>query len=572
MPAPTDPPRLRRRAISDPARQALEAAGVDPVLARLFAARGVADTRDLDTGLDALLPVSALRNAEAMAGLLAEAIAARQRLLIVGDYDADGATAAAVGLLALRAFGAQVDHLVPNRFEMGYGLTPPLVALAAERRPHIIITVDNGIASLEGVADANRRGMRVLVTDHHLPGAQLPDAQCIVNPNQPGCAFPSKCLAGVGVLFYVLLALRAELRRRGAFAAAPEPNLAALLDLVAVGTVADVVPLDRNNRILVAQGLRRLRAGRARPGLLALLEAAGRAPGTLAAWDLGFVLGPRINAAGRLDDMSRGIACLTAPDLATARPLAQQLDGLNRERRVIEVRMQAEAFARLDEMPLGEHAALVLHDPQWHPGVVGLLASRVKDRCHRPALCFADGPDGLLKGSGRSIRGLHLRDALDLTDRRNPGLLAAFGGHAAAAGASLKPAHLPAFAAAFKATVRELMDPADLERVLETDGTLDPAQLDFPLAEALRDQVWGQAFAPPLFDDEFEVAEQRVVGGGHLRLRLRRDGGPTVGAMLFGQSGPLPSRIRAAYRLEVTEWSGQRSVQLNLDHWQSAGG
>jgi single-stranded-DNA-specific exonuclease len=572
MPTLPESPRLRSRPVPEGARRALEAAGVHPVMARLFASRGVGAAAELDTGLDALLPATLLRNAEAMGALLADTIAARHRLLIVGDYDADGATAAALGLLALRAFGAEVDTLVPNRFEMGYGLTPAIVAVAAQRRPDVIITVDNGIASLEGVAEARRRGIRVLVTDHHLPAAELPDAECIVNPNQPGCAFPSKCLAGVGVMFYVLLALRAELRRRGAFAAAPEPNLAALLDLVAVGTVADVVPLDRNNRILVAQGLRRLRAGRARPGLLALLDAAGRSPHALSAWDLGFVLGPRINAAGRLDDMSRGIECLVAPDLATARPLAQRLDALNRERREIEAGMQAAAFAGLDAESLAGRAALVLHDPDWHPGVVGLLASRLKERFHRPALCFAAGPDGLLKGSGRSIRGLHLRDALDLTDRRHPGLMGAFGGHAAAAGVSVKPADLPRFAAAFEDTVRGLLDPADLDRVLETDGALGPADLALPLAEALRDQVWGQAFAPPLFEDDFEVAEQRVVGGGHLRLRLRAPSGSAVAAMLFGRSDPLPERIHAAYRLDVNEWNGRRSVQLSVEHWEPGRG
>ena len=565
-------PRLRSRLVPDGARLSLESAGFHPVMARLFAARGVAEAAELDTGLDSLLPVGALRNADAMGVLLADAIARRKRLLIVGDYDADGATASALGLLALRAFGAEVDSLVPNRFAMGYGLTPAVVQLAAQRRPDVVITVDNGIASLEGVAEARRHGIRVLVTDHHLPGTQLPDAECIVNPNQPGCTFPSKCLAGVGVMFYVLLALRAELRRRGAFAAAPEPNLAALLDLVAVGTVADVVPLDRNNRILVAQGLRRLHAGRARPGLLALLDAAGRSPHTLSAWDLGFVLGPRINAAGRLDDMSHGIECLVAPDLATARPLAQRLDALNRERRAIEADMQAAAFADLDDASLTDRAALVLHDPAWHPGVVGLLAARLKERYHRPALCFSTGPDGLLKGSGRSIRGVHLRDALDLTDRRHPGLIASFGGHAAAAGLSLAPHDLPRFAAAFEDTVRGLIAPADLERVVETDGGLQAADLQLPLAEALRDQVWGQGFAPPLFEDEFTVAEQRVVGGGHLRLRLQPAAGAAVGAMLFGRAEPLPGRIRAAYRLEVNEWNGRRAVQLTLEHWQPAQG
>jgi single-stranded-DNA-specific exonuclease len=571
--ANADLPRLQERVADPDAVAALTAAGVHPVLARLFAARGIAAAAELDTELAGLLPFDRLLHADAMAGILADAIAGGRRLLIVGDYDADGATASAVGSIVLRRLGAQVDFLVPNRFEFGYGLTPEIVRVAAERKPDFIVTVDNGIASFDGIDAARRLGIDVLVTDHHLPGAELPRAQCIVNPNQPGCPFPSKHLAGVGVMFYTMLALRAELRRRGAFSARPEPNLAELLDLVALGTVADVVPLDRNNRILVTQGLRRIRAGRTRPGIAALLRAAGRDAARASTYDLGFVVGPRLNAAGRLQDMAVGIECLVTEDAAAATELATRLDALNRERREIEADMQASALASLDGIEAGEAASLALFDPAWHAGVVGLLAARLKERFHRPTICFAAGPGGELKGSGRSIAALHLRDALDLVDRHHPGLMIRFGGHAAAAGVSLREEAVDRFRAAFESVVRRMLSPTDLERVVEIDGSLGGGDLTLPIVEALRDQVWGQGFAPPLFHDAFRIAEQRVVGGRHLKLKVHRDDGrsaPPIEAMLFGHDLPLPQRISATYRLDVNEWNGARTVQLILDWWQPA--
>ena len=566
-------PRLRERSADPDAVATLTDAGVHPLLARLFAARGVTAADELDTELAGLLPVDRLLHADAMAAILADAIAAGRRLLIVGDYDADGATASAVGSLVLRRLGASVEFLVPNRFEFGYGLTPEIVRVAAERKPDCIVTVDNGIASFDGIDEARRLGIDVLVTDHHLPGAELPRARCIVNPNQPGCPFPSKHLAGVGVMFYTMLALRAELRRRGAFAARPEPNLAEQLDLVALGTVADVVPLDRNNRILVTQGLRRIRAGRTRPGIGALLRAAGRDAARASTYDLGFVVGPRLNAAGRLQDMAVGIECLVTEDTATATELAARLDALNRERREIEADMQASALASLDGIEAGDAASLALFDPAWHAGVVGLLASRLKERFHRPTICFAAGPGGELKGSGRSIPALHLRDALDLVDRHHPGLMIRFGGHAAAAGVSLREESVDRFRTAFESVVRGMLSRADLERVIEIDGSLGGCDLTLPVAEALRDQVWGQGFAPPLFHDAFRIADQRVVGGRHLKLKIRRDddrSATPIEAMLFGRDLPLPERISATYRLDVNEWNGARTVQLILDRWQPA--
>ena len=548
--------------------------GVDPVLARVFASRGIRGPDELELGLDRLASFSALANAEDMGAVLADAIQAGKRLLIVGDYDADGATASAVGCLALRRLGAKIDSLVPNRFEFGYGLTPEIVRIAAQREPDLIITVDNGIASLEGVDEARRLGIPVLVTDHHLPGAELPRAELIVNPNQAGCTFPSKSLAGVGVMFYVAMATRAQMRQRGAFTHQPEPNLGELLDLVALGTVADVVRLDRNNRILVAQGLKRMRAGKTRPGISALARAAGRSLSRATCYELGFVLGPRINAAGRLEDMSEGIECLITLDESRAQALAGRLDGLNRERRGIESDMQAAALASLDAIEAAEGVSLVLHDAGWHAGVVGLLASRLRERFHRPVLCFASGPDGELKGSGRSIPALHLRDALDLLDRRNPGLVLRFGGHAAAAGLSIRAHDLPAFRSALERVAAELLSPADLQRVIETDGSLDPARRTLPLAEALQDEVWGQGFAPPSFADGFRVVSQRLVGGAHMRLEVAPDdglrAGPPMCAMLFRHDQPVPPRIHAAYRLDVNEWNGNRTVQLLVDHWQAA--
>ncbi len=562
-------PRIVTRSVPQRAFDALRMSGVHPVLARVYAARGVNTPQQLDTSFSGLAPADRLKNCVAMAQLLANAIAAGQRLLIVADYDADGATACALGMIALQSLGAQVEYLVPNRFEYGYGLTPEIVALAAARRPDLLITVDNGIASIDGVEAARQLGIGVLITDHHLPAAQLPGATCIVNPNQPGCHFPSKNLAGVGVMFYVVLALRAELRARGWFDGRDEPNLADLLDLVALGTVADVVRLDDNNRILVSQGLKRIRAGRARPGIAALLRVAGRDPARASAYDLGFVVAPRLNAAGRLTDISVGIECLLARDASRAAELAAQLDSLNRERRDIEAGMQETALALMERIEPADAYSLSLYDETWHQGVVGILAARLRERYNRPVIAFAPGGDGEAKGSGRSIPGLHLRDALDLVSKRHPGLILRFGGHAAAAGLTVRSADLAAFENAFEQTVRELLTPADLERVIETDGGLDPDDVSLPFAELLAEQVWGQGFAPPSFLGEFEVVEQRIVGGRHLKLRLRRIAAePVFNAILFGREAALPSRVSTIYRVQVNEFNGMRSVQLVLDHWQ----
>jgi single-stranded-DNA-specific exonuclease len=558
-------PEIHRRAIDEEARARLVAAGCDPRLARLFAARGLAGMEELATALAGLVAPDRLDHVDDAARHLADAIAAGSKLLIVADYDADGATACAVGGKALRAFGANVDYLVPNRFEHSYGLTPQIVEQAAARAPAWLITVDNGIAAVEGIEAANRLGRKVLVTDHHLPGAQLPDAACIVNPNQAGCGFPSKHLAGVGVIFYVMLALRAELRRRGAFASRPEPNLAELLDLVALGTVADVVRLDSNNRILVTQGLARIRAGKACPGIAALLEVAGRDPRRASAYDLGFAAGPRLNAAGRLDDMSLGIECLIATDAARARELALRLDQLNRERREIEGDMQATALRMVDEVVVGDTYTIAMHHPEWHPGVVGILASRLKDRFHRPVFAFATDKGGLLKGSGRSISGLHLRDALDLVDKRCPGLMERFGGHAGAAGATLALERIEEFRAAFEAVARELLTPADLAMRVETDGELEPADLTYDFARLIKEQVWGQGFPEPRFVGDFRVESQKVVGEKHLRLTLSC-AGRRHEAIRFGSADPLPASIRAVYRLDVNEFQGMSTVQLVVEH------
>lgn len=567
----TNLPRIVERPVPAVAFENLRAAGMHPVLAKIYAARGVLGVTQLDTALTGLMPFDSLLNCSAMAAFLADAIAAGKRLLIVADYDADGATACAVGMLGLRGLGAHVEYLVPNRFEFGYGLTPEIVQLAAAREPDILITVDNGIASVEGVDEAARLGMQVLITDHHLPGATLPAAACIVNPNQHGCPFPSKHLAGVGVMFYVLVALRAELRRRDWFGERPEPNLAELLDLVALGTVADVVRLDDNNRILVDQGLRRIRAGRARAGIDALFRVAGRDPARVSTYELGFVVGPRLNAAGRLTDMSVGIECLLTQDPARAMELAKQLDALNRERRDIEAGMQETALALTDRIDVADAFSLSLYDPTWHQGVIGILAARLRERFHRPAFAFARAEDGSARGSGRSISGLHLRDALDLVTKRHPGLILRFGGHAAAAGLTLRVEDVGAFAAAFEAVVRELVGPSELERQIETDGSLPATQIDMSLAEALDAGIWGQGFLAPAFCDEYDIADQRVVGGKHLKLKLRAAGSPrTFDAILFGQADPLPPRIRAVYRVQVNEYNATRSLQLFVQHWQPA--
>jgi single-stranded-DNA-specific exonuclease len=556
---------LHARLTSPSARDTLVQAGLSPLLARLLAARNVAGPEDLKQHLEELLPYSLLLHCETAAARLADAIARKERLLVVGDYDADGATATAVAISGLQALGAEAGFLVPNRFEYGYGLSPEIVRLAAERKPQLLITVDNGIAAHAGIEEARRLGLEVLVTDHHLPGDTLPEA-LIVNPNQPGCGFPSKHLAGVGVMFYVLMALRAELRRRGAFVNHPEPNLAGLLDMVALGTVADVVRLDANNRLLVTQGVARMRRGLARPGIQALFQVAGRKPERACAEDLGFVVGPRLNAAGRLSDMSLGIECLLAPDLGRALALAGDLDRLNRQRRDIEADMQGQALALLEDIDVADGASLCLFDPAWHQGVVGLLASRLKERHHRPTLVFADGGDGLLKGSGRSIPGLHLRDALDRVDRRAPGLILKFGGHAAAAGLTLPRDRFVEFSELFERVAREELSEADLTRTIETDGELGQEEFTLENAEALRNAVWGQGFPPPAFQGDFLVQSQRLVGEKHLRLRLAGDGF-SAEAILFNQDTPLPERIQAVYKLDVNEWNGNRSLQLTLNHW-----
>ena len=568
--------------------------GVQPLLARIFAARGVTSARDLASDFEQLAVPDSMLNLRAMAGLLANAIASHRKLLIVADYDADGATACAVGMRALRAFGAAVGYLVPNRFEYGYGLSPEIVRLAhAQSRPDILITVDNGIASFEGVAEANRLGMEVLITDHHLPAERLPEAACIINPNQPGCTFPSKHLAGVGVMFYLMLALRAELRERGAFTQrqnaeggrqkqdepgssfiihhssfeGTEPNLAELLPLVALGTIADVVALDHNNRILVQQGLNRIRAGRMQPGIAAMFEVAARDPLRATARDLGFTVAPRLNAAGRLTDMALGIECLITDDAVRARSIAADLDRLNRERRAIESSMREEAMAAVETRQFDDSCTLSLFDPAWHQGVVGIVAGRIKDRFHRPAIAFARGNLGEIRGSGRSIPGLHLRDALDRVAVLHPGLILKFGGHAAAAGLTLREADFGRFRDAFEETAQSLLTPADLERVIETDGALASGALTPEAVALLSAPVWGHGFPAPRFCDEFEVAAQRVVAEKHLKLTLAR-GGQRIEAIRFNFMETAPRRIRAVYQPALNEYNGRTSVQLNIEHWE----
>ncbi len=548
-----------------------------PLLTRLYAARGVQSAAELDKGLARLIPYQQLKGVDAAVDLLVDALEKGQRILYVGDFDADGATASSVGVLALRMLGAAwVDYLVPNRFEYGYGLTPEIVAVALEKRPELLVTVDNGISSIDGVAAAKAAGLRVLVTDHHLPGAELPAADAIVNPNQPGCEFPSKAMAGVGVIFYVMLALRARLRERGWFAARgiAEPNLAELLDLVSLGSVADVVPLDANNRILVHQGLARIRAGRARPGLRALLEVAGRDCRRITSTDLGFILGPRLNAAGRLDDMSLGIELLLCEDDGVARDMAVQLDQLNQDRKAIEQGMQREALAQLKELPVEEMPfGLCLFDPEWHQGVIGILASRLKERYHRPTIAFADAGDGTLKGSARSVPGFHIRDALDAVAARHSGLISKFGGHAMAAGLSLPQEHFGAFAAAFDAEVRRQLDEDDLTGRLLSDGQLGAEEFHLELARALRQAgPWGQHFPEPLFHGIFQIVQQRVVGERHLKLVLKTEcGSLQLDAIAFNIDreiwpNPTVRWAEVAYKLDVNEFRGNETVQLMVAH------
>ncbi len=556
---------LEHRRYDGSAAQRLVAAGLAAPLARALAARGVASIGDLTLLTRDMIAPSQLTQVQAAAALLADAIGAGQRMLIVADYDCDGATACAVGLHGLRAMGAQVDYLVPNRFEYGYGLTPEIVELAAQRKPDLIITVDNGIASVDGVARANALGMRVLVTDHHLPGAQLPAAAAIVNPNQPGCGFPSKHLAGVGVMFYVLTALRAELRQRGVFSEATQPRLDALLDLVALGTVADVVRLDRNNRILVAAGLEKMRRGQLQPGVAALFQVAGRDARTAQAADLGFAVGPRINAAGRLDDMTVGIECLTTDSFDRALDLARQLDQLNRERRAIEADMQFDAMTELQPAQVESQRTVTLFNEHWHQGVVGLVASRVKERFHRPTVAFARADERTLRGSGRSIDGVHLRDTLDLVTKAAPQIVEKFGGHAMAAGLTLRADALEPFTRAFEAATRSTCEAALFTRTVATDGPLTAAEIGVPLVDAIERQVWGQGFPPPLFDNEFAVVEQRLIKDAHLKLLLELDG-RRFSAIWFRHTDTLPTRVRLAYRPMVDAYQGQRRVSLCIEH------
>lgn len=548
----------------------LEQQGLHPLLARLYAARGIKDKSELDYELKSLIPPTALTHATDAAQLLADAIEAEAKMLIIGDYDCDGATATAVGMRALKALGADVDFLLPDRFKLGYGLSPEIVDVAAEQSPDLIITVDNGIASLEGVARAQQHGIATLITDHHLPAETLPDADCIVNPNQPGCDFPSKCIAGVGVMFYVMLALRAELRERGWFTPnggdRPEPNFANLLDLVALGTVADVVKLDRNNRILVSQGLKRMRAGQMQAGIAALFKAAARDPKRATAFDLGFLLGPRLNAAGRLADMRLGVECLLTDDPSRALQIAQELDSLNRERREIEAGMQEQALILLESLDVANAApGIALFDAGWHEGVVGILASRIKDKLHRPVFAFAPGEGGIVKGSGRSIPGLHLRDALDLVAKRAPGLLIRFGGHAMAAGATLREEDFARFSQLFAEVAAELLAPADLTRTLETDGNLEGGYISLETARLLENEIWGQGFPAPLFMDDFDVEQQRVLKEKHLKLRLRK-GDTRIDAIQFNFSKQPGNRTRVAYRLAINEYMGVESPQLMVEH------
>jgi len=564
--------RIAIRNYSDDHANALAAAGLHPTLARILSARGVLSPSELATDLPELVPPSAMKGIGHAAEYLADAIAAKRKLLIVADYDCDGATACAVGVRGLRMLGARVDYIVPNRFEYGYGLTPEIVALAAQQQPDVIVTVDNGIASVDGVAAANMRGIDVVVTDHHLPGAVLPDAAVIVNPNQPGCEFPSKNLAGVGVMFYVLLALRAELRKRGVFTQATQPPLQTLLDLVALGTVADVVKLDTNNRILVAQGLKRMRAGRMHAGVAALFRAAGREASRANTFDLGFGLGPRLNAAGRLADMSLGIECLLTDDANRAWEIAQELDGMNRERRDIEAGMQQEAMQILEQPldgldPASRYTVSVFHET-WHQGVIGIVASRLKEKFHRPTITFAPGDDEHIKGSGRSIPGFHLRDALDLVSKRHPGLLVKFGGHAMAAGLTVRAADFDTFIAAFEAVGREWLNDEQLARVIETDGDIDDTCFCPEFVTLLEGHVWGQGFPPPTFSGEFDVLRQTVLKGKHLKLQLGR-GSQRFDAIWFNHADALDgASATVAYRLDNNTFNGTTRVQLVVEHAQ----
>ena len=558
--------RLSVRPYSFRQSEILRQSGLHPVLARLYAARGVADSGELATELSSLIAPTALLHIEQAAIFLADAIAQKKKMVIVADYDCDGATACAVGLRGLRMLGAVVDFIVPNRFEYGYGLTPEIVALTArEKSPDIIVTVDNGIASIDGVAEANARGIQVVITDHHLPADTLPDASVIVNPNQPNCGFPSKNLAGVGVMFYVLLALRAEMRKRGIFDNQTQPKLDTLLDLVALGTVADVVKLDPNNRILVAQGLKRMRAGRMHAGIAALFRVAGREPRNASPFDLGFAVGPRLNAAGRLADMSLGIECLTTDDEGRAWQIAQELNSINADRKDIEREMQDVALLHLDDFQPEASHTIAVFDPGWHQGVIGIVASRLKDKFFRPTITFAPGDEGLMKGSGRSIPGFHLRDALDLVSKHAPTLIQKFGGHAMAAGLTIRSEDFAAFQAAFETVGKSWLKQEQLERIIETDGALEEAYFTTDFIDLIASQVWGQGFAPPIFCDDFKLISQRILKERHLKMVLEKNG-LRYDAIWFGHTDSFGDKVKVAFRLDANEYNGVTKVQLLVEH------
>ena len=554
---------------------ALEQTGVHPLLARLYAGRGVQDPQELDNQLKHLLPPSGMKGMDQAAQLLADAIAQQQRICIVADYDCDGATACAVALRGLALLGAQhVGFIVPDRVVDGYGLTPSISKRVHATGAQLLITVDNGIASVEGVAAAQALGLKVLVTDHHLPGPELPQADALVNPNQPGCTFQSKSMAGVGVMFYVLLALRAELRTRGVFSKDSEPKLDGLLPLVALGTVADVVKLDANNRRLVAQGLQRMQRGQLPPGLAALFNVAGRDAARASSQDMGFAIGPRINAAGRLSDMTLGIECLRTDDAGLALRLAEQLDAINRERRSLEGEMReqalliAESLMDTDDEP---PAALCVFDEEFHEGVVGIVAARLKDLHYRPCFVFAASASegqAVLKGSGRSIPGFHLRDALDAVVKMHPGLLLRFGGHAMAAGCTLLEDDLATFEIALQQIAEQWLSPATLAQSLETDGSLEATYLRPDVVLELQNQVWGQGFAPPVFQDQVQVLGQRIVGDKHLSLKLKLHG-QDIDGIWFGRTEPLPSQALLAYRLDINTWQGRDKLQLQIETMQA---
>ncbi|EJC63127.1 single-stranded-DNA-specific exonuclease [Alcaligenes faecalis subsp. faecalis NCIB 8687] len=563
-------PILKTRPVQEAASHALKQAGIHDLMARLLASRGVTDAAQIDPAWRNLIPPAMLTQAREAAALLADAIARRDRMLIIADYDCDGATACAVGLRALRSMGAIVDFLVPNRFETGYGLSPAVVELAEQHpsgKPDLLITVDNGIASIEGVEAAHQAGMKVLITDHHLPGDELPDALAIVNPNQPGCAFPSKNLAGVGVIFYLMLALRAELRQRGVLDANGGPRLNELADLVALGTVADVVSLDANNRLIVTQGLERMRKGQMQVGLRALFQVAGRDPRQASAFDLGFALGPRINAAGRLADMALGIRCLITDDEDEAAHLARELEEMNQDRRSIEQTMREEALRAAELAEPETSATVCVYHPEWHQGVVGLVASRLKEKYWRPTLAFAQGDEGEIKGSGRSIPDVHLRDALDLVSKRYPGLILKFGGHAMAAGLTIEEDNYDVFVQAFDEAVQELTGRFQFDPVIETDGSLEPEHINITVAGMLQKQVWGAGFPAPVFRDRFFVRQQRLLKNKHLKLNLERNG-EYFDAIWFNRDALLPEHIEAAYRLDQNEWNGNVSVQFIIEFAQ----